>query len=95
MGWLKQALTGADNETVAIGRVIGFAIAAVLLIMLPTLAAATIIGAKTVDEGLKWAANWAALMAALQIYVPLLVAAIGGLVWGTSSTEPKPKEPPQ
>jgi hypothetical protein len=84
MGWLKQALTGADNETVAIGRLIGFAIALVLLIGLPVTAAATIIvGIVKVD-------TWAALMTALQLYVPLVVGAIGGLIWGTNSTEPHP-----
>jgi len=84
MGWLKQALTGADNQTVAIGRLIGFAIALVLLIGLPVTAAATIIlGMVKVD-------TWAALMTALQIYVPLVVGAVGGLIWGTNSTEPRP-----
>jgi hypothetical protein len=82
MGWLNQALTGADNRTVAIGRLIGFAIALVLLIGLPVTAAATIIlGIVKVDA-------WAAFMNALQIYVPLVVGAIGGLIWGTNSTEP-------
>jgi hypothetical protein len=38
MAWLKQTLTGADNETLAIGRVLGMAIAAVLLIALPVAA---------------------------------------------------------
>jgi len=84
MGWMMQALTGADNRTVAIGRLIGFAIALVLLIGLPITAAATIIA------GLVKVEVWAAFMAALQVYTPLVVAAIGGLVWGTSSTEPRP-----
>jgi len=83
MDWLKQALTGADNQTIAIGRLIGFAIAVVLLIGLPITAASTIImNIVKVD-------TWAAFMAALQVYTPLVVAAIGGLVWGTNSTEPK------
>jgi len=85
MGWLKQALTGADNQTVAIGRLIGFAIALVLLIGLPVTAAATIIAGVVPVE------TWAAFMTALQVYVPLIVAAIGGLVWGTNSTEPQPQ----
>ena len=84
MGWLNQALTGADNETVAIGRLIGFAIALVLLIGLPVMAAATIV------IGIVKVETWAAFMTALQVYVPLIVAAIGGLVWGTNSTEPQP-----
>jgi hypothetical protein len=83
MGWMKQALTGADNETVAIGRLIGFAIALVLLIGLPVTAAATIIaGIVKVD-------TWAAFMSALQLYVPLVVGATGCLIWGTNSTEPR------
>jgi len=84
MGWLKQALTGADNQTIAIGRLIGFWIALVLLIGLPVTAAATIIA------GIVKVETWATFMTALQVYVPLVVAAIGGLVWGTNSTEPRP-----
>ncbi|WP_353229672.1 hypothetical protein [Novosphingobium sp.] len=84
MTWLKQALTGADNETVAIGRLIGMAIAIVLLILLPVAAAATVV-TKTASVD-----TWATLLAALQVYVPLIVAAIGGLIWGTNGTEPKP-----
>jgi hypothetical protein len=82
MGWLNQALTGADNETVAIGRLIGFAIALVLLIGLPVTASATII------LGVVKVETWAAFMTALQLYVPLVVGAVGGLIWGTNSTEP-------
>jgi hypothetical protein len=83
MGWLKQALTGADNETVAIGRLIGFAIAMVLLIGLPVTAAASVLLGMVPDK-------WATLLSALQVYVPLIVAAVGGLIWGTNGTEPKP-----
>lgn len=86
MGWVKQALTGADNRTVAIGRLIVLAIALVLLIGLPVTAAATIIAGMVKVE------TWATFMAALQVYTPLIVAAIGGLVWGTNSTEPHPRE---
>lgn len=83
MGWLNDALTGPDNRTVAIGRLIGLAIACVLLIALPVVASATIIA------GLVPVTTWAALMAALQLYVPMIVGAIGGLIWGTNATEPK------
>jgi hypothetical protein len=86
MNWLKQALTGPDNQTVAIGRLIGMAIAVVLLIILPVVATATTVAdVVPVDR-------WAALLTALQLYVPLVVGAIGGLVWGTNGTEPKPKD---
>jgi hypothetical protein len=86
MNWLKQALTGADNQTVAIGRLVGLAVAVALLIVLPLTAAATVIRGTVPVEA------WQTLLGALGIYVPLVVAAIGGLIWGTNSTEPKPKE---
>ncbi len=84
MNWLKQVLTGADNETVAIGRLIGFATAVVLMIGLPVTAAATImVHAMAVD-------TWRTLFEALGLYVPLTAGAITGLIWGTNPTEPKP-----
>lgn len=84
MGWLKDALTGADNETVAIGRLIGLAVTVVLLIALPTFAAFTIY------EDRIPVTTWTAFMAALEVYVPAICVAVAGLVWGTNSTEPKP-----
>lgn len=84
MHWLKQALTGPDNQTIAIGRLIGFVIGAVLLILIPLTATATVIA------GIVKVEIWAALLSALQLYVPLIVGAIGALIWGTNSTEPKP-----
>lgn len=84
-GWLRQALTGADNQTIAIGRLVGFMIAIVLLILLPVTASATII------TGVVKVETWAALLTALQLYIPLVVGAIGGLIWGTNSTEPRPR----
>ena len=83
MGWLNQALTGPDNRTVAIGRLIGMAIAVVLLILLPVASAATVV------VGVVKVETWATFYEALQTYTPLVVAAVGGLIWGTNSTEPK------
>jgi len=85
MGWLKQALTGADNQTLAIGRLIGATLALVLLLAFPLVAVATVIAGKC-DV-----AVWRQLFEALGIYVPLVVGAITGLVWGTNPTEPKPR----
>jgi hypothetical protein len=82
MDWLRQALTGADNRTVAIGRLVGMAIAIVLLIGLPLVAAASII-CKLIDVG-----AWNQLFGALTLYIPAVTLAIGGLIYGTSSTEP-------
>jgi len=86
MIWLKQALTGPDNQTVAIGRLIGFAVGFVLLIVLPLVAATTTVFNCVPVE------RWAALLTALQFYVPLIVGGITTLIWGTNHTEPKPKD---
>jgi hypothetical protein len=83
MGWLKDTLTGADGETVAIGRVIGMLIAIVLLIMVPiTAVIATVVGKTIVTI-------WTAFFPTLGGYVVMVTAAIGGLIWGTNGTEPK------
>jgi len=89
MGWLKEAITGPDNQTVAIGRLIGVAIAVVLILVFPTLAViTTTLGLVTVE-------TWSGLFFILQTYIPLIVASVGFLVWGTNGTEPKQssKEP--
>ena len=88
--WLRQALTGADNQTIAIGRLIGFAIAVVLLIGLPITAAAAIALAPDAREGHDRATTWAVLFQALEIFVPAMAVAIGGLIYGTHTTEPQP-----
>ncbi len=84
MGWMTQMLTGADNRTIAIGRVLGLVIAFVLLLVFPVLAAATVLA------GACAVATWRELFEALGIYVPLVVGAITALIWGTNPTEPKP-----
>ena len=83
MGWLKQAITGPDNQTVAIGRLIGVAVAVVLILIFPTLAVITS------TLGLVKVETWSGLFFILQTYIPLIVASVGFLVWGTNSTEPK------
>ncbi len=83
MGWLKQAITGPDNQTVAIGRLIGVAVAVVLILIFPTLAVIT------TTLGLVKVETWSGLFFILQTYIPLIVASVGFLVWGTNSTEPK------
>lgn len=83
MGWLKEAVTGPDNQTVAIGRLIGMVIALVLILVFPTLAVFTTM------FGLVKVETWSGLFFILQTYVPLIVASVGFLVWGTNGTEPK------
>ena len=74
MGWLKQAITGPDNQTVAIGRLIGVAVAVVLILIFPTLAVIT------TTLGLVKVETWSGLFFILQTYIPLIVASIGFLV---------------
>ncbi|WP_420382027.1 hypothetical protein [Novosphingobium sp.] len=83
MGWLKEAITGPDNQTVAIGRLIGMAIAVVLILVLPVMAVIT----TALD--LVNVEIWTSLFFMLQTYIPLIVASVGFLVWGTNGTEPK------
>ena len=83
MGWLKEVITGPDNQTVAIGRLIGMAIAIVLILVFPTLAVVT------TTMGLVRIETWSGLFFILQTYIPLIVASVGFLVWGTNGTEPK------
>lgn len=88
MGWLKQALTGADNSTVAIGRLISMMITMTLLMTLPLVAVATIYSkSMTVDQ-------WRELLEALGIYVPLVVGAMTALIRITNPTEPQQKDGP-
>ena len=85
MSWIKQILTGPDNETLAIGRVVGSAAAAVLLIGVPVVATASVLKASVpVDQ-------WQTLFSALTLYVPAAALAVGGLIYGTNFTEPKPR----
>jgi hypothetical protein len=91
MLWLKQALTGPDNQTVAIGRLIGMVIAVVLLVAIPLLSVANVLVAAQADKMTR-AQAWHELLIALGVYVPTVAGAIWGLVWGTNSTEPKPKD---
>jgi hypothetical protein len=82
--WLKDALTGPDNQTVAIGRLLGAAMAVVLVLAIPVTAVASVIsGQCDVD-------SWRELFGSLGLYVPLVIGAITGLIWGTNPTEPKP-----
>jgi hypothetical protein len=84
MEWLKDTLTGADNQTVAIGRLLGSLIAIILLVVFPIAAAASVLAGRCDIQ------IWQQLFAALGLYVPLVAGAITALIWGTNTTEPKP-----
>jgi hypothetical protein len=82
-GWLKDTLTGPDNQTVAVGRLLGVVIAVVLVLAFPVTAVASVVSGRCDVE------VWRELFGSLGLYVPLVIGAITGLIWGTNPTEPK------
>lgn len=85
MKWLRQALTGADNETVAIGRLSGLVLIALVL-------AATIIEPFTVAYRTLDIDQWGKMLAQWQVFVPVMFVTAAGVISGTAFTEPKPKD---
>jgi hypothetical protein len=87
MSWWRNIITGADNETVAIGRAIGVVVALVFLVVLPLAAWWTI------RHGTIAAADWGIIFDKLTIYVPAIAGAIAMLVGLTAYSEPKGGQP--
>jgi len=91
-GWWRRLLSGADNLSPAIGRVLAFVVVltvlAFLIIGLPSLAACALWLQKVAPE------KWLALMTTLMAYVPAVLTALGafatGLIALTNQTEPRP-----
>jgi|GEM_PF-1191068 len=88
--FLRQALTGADNRTIAIGRLIGFMIALVLLFVLPLWAACAIDWAKDETARKSQTDGWHLLFEMLAIYVPAVTGSVTAVIRWTNSTEPLP-----
>lgn len=84
-GWLTRLLSGTDNQTPAIGRVLG----AVLFINLLTALPAVVVGV-LLAQGVKWDV-WSSVFMALVAYVPAIVGSITVLIRVTHPTEPDPK----
>jgi hypothetical protein len=84
--WLVTLLSGPDNRSIAIGRVLGGLLFVNLLICLPA-AIALALWLQKSDAG-----AWFAFLAALSAYVPAIGLAVAGLVAGTAFTEPRPPE---
>lgn len=85
MGFLKQILTGSDNETYAIGRVLGIVQFAVFLIFLP-------IGAwVSLSKGWIDGASLQTLFGSLTTYVPAVAVSVAAMIGLTQFAEPKPK----
>jgi predicted PurR-regulated permease PerM len=87
MNFLSSVFTGADNQSFAIGRVLGGLLFLNLLLCLPVTIALAL-WLKNVD-----APVWFAYLTALAVYVPAICLSVGGLIRGTASTEPKPAPP--
>lgn len=85
MSWLQSLLTGRDNETIAIGRVLGLIVFAVFLIAVPIGALALLVIDKLTAE------EWTAVTTSLQVYVPAICLAVAGLIGLTANAEPKEK----
>lgn len=83
MGWLHEILTSADNETVAIGRVMGLIVFVLFILALP------IVAIVTVRAGKVPASEWQTILASMQVYVPAILLSIGGLIGLTAPSEPK------
>jgi hypothetical protein len=77
-------LSGADNKTPAIGRVL----AALLFVNFLTAVPATIVTVLLL-QNVKWDV-WTALLTSLTLYVPSMVASMVAVVRVTNPTEPRP-----
>lgn len=86
MHLLKDLLTGRDNETLAIGRVLGLIVFGVFLIGVPIGALALLVLDKLTAE------EWTAVTASLQVYVPAICLAVAGMIGMTANAEPKGKD---
>ena len=80
--WFTKLISGADNTTPAIGRVLG----AVLFINLLTILPAIVVGV-LFAQGVKWDV-WSSVFTALVLYVPAVVGSITVLIRVTHPTEP-------
>jgi hypothetical protein len=83
--FIKNILTGSDNHTFAIGRVLAF----ILFIM----AIVLIVPAELITVKYNWftIAEWGDMLNQWRDYIPVVSLAIWGLIYGTSFTEPKTK----
>ncbi len=84
MNWLTSLLSGKDNSSIAIGRVLGLILFVNLLVGLPAVVACVLWLQKVKPE------TWFAYLTALTVYVPAIIAATAGIIAGTAFTEPKP-----
>jgi uncharacterized membrane protein len=84
MTWWRHIITGQDNTTVSIGRVLGLILFALFVVLVPLSAVVTLI------KGVP-AAEWGLLLDKLPTYLLAVCAAASGLIGLTGFTEPKPR----
>lgn len=77
-------ITGADNQTIAIGRVLGLIVFVVFLVGVPITAMLTLARHLVTSD------DWAKILSSLQTYVPGVIVSIGMLIGITAFSEPKP-----
>lgn len=81
MKWAWDVLTGPDNSTLAIGRVLGTILFFMLLLWFPLLIGGLLLLRKVEPS------VWFAFMDKLMVYVPAMVLSAWGLIRGTASVE--------
>lgn len=82
---MKQILTGSDNETYAIGRILGIIQFVVFLLILPLAAGLALGNGWVSDESLR------IMFESLTVYVPAVAFSVAAMIGLTQFAEPKPK----
>lgn len=84
MKWFTDILTGPNNATIAIGRVLGLVLFVNLLLVVP----AVIVGVLLFQHS-QWD-TWEKFLASMIGYVAGVGATVTGIITLTHPTEPKP-----
>jgi len=82
--FLRIVFSGSDNQSPAIGRVLGAFVVAIFLLCVPT----AIVVAMWLQK-VEWTV-WEKLFTSLTLYVPAISAAAISFISLTAHTEPKP-----
>ena len=83
MSWWRNIITGPDNTTVSIGRVLGIIVFILFVMIVPSLAVITVL------KGIVGATDWTAILASMQVYIPAVILSVGGLIGLTAPSDPK------